>query len=214
MTGRDAHQIYNSIRLHFTTDFNAVKYNFKTRVSEASFHGSNLKYLFEKLSRTYPSIKEIINYFSSNFLEENTWPSDMKQSCYNSWQARMESLGYEFNTDCKKIVDEVEGKLTLNELINGEDTTLYDMLIANEIKIETLCLFEMLFNKRWFQINSDPLGLYKTLRDKVYKYRLILEYNSIRPTSMMAKKTFKTLTPILNCGNIQNIQRNTNKIQI
>ena len=37
MNGFEAYQLYNSLRLHFSTDYDATKYNFKSRVSPASF---------------------------------------------------------------------------------------------------------------------------------------------------------------------------------
>ena len=35
--GYQAYQIYQSLKLHFTTDYDAVKYNYKTSVKQSSF---------------------------------------------------------------------------------------------------------------------------------------------------------------------------------
>jgi hypothetical protein len=62
----------------------------------------------------------------------------------------------------------------------------------------------MMLKKRWLNLHSsqDPLGLYETLSARVYKYRMLLEFLGIQPTTKMAENAIKVLTPILNCDNI------------
>ena len=76
MNGFEAYRIYNAIRLHFNTDFNAVKYHFKTKASTpSSFEMKKERYFFEKLARTYSNQNDLIAFYTSNFLKENTWPT-------------------------------------------------------------------------------------------------------------------------------------------
>ena len=52
------------------------------------------------------------------------------------------------------------------------------------------------------QSSQDPLGVYEQLTHQVYKYRLLLEYLGIQPSTKMAENAIKVLTPILSCDNI------------
>ena len=49
----NAYSLYNSLKLHFETDYDAVKYNYKTRVNPQSFFKRRDKYFFAKLAKTY-----------------------------------------------------------------------------------------------------------------------------------------------------------------
>ena len=206
MTGFDAYRIYNAIRLHFNTDFNAIKYHFKTKASTpSSFEMKKERYFFEKLARTYPNQNDLIAFYTSNFLKENTWPTEMKDHVYKDWQGRLQSVSYLFSEDCKTILDQAENHdWNFTDLFKTRNTFLYDLYHSDIIEIETLCLFEMMLQKRWMQLQSsqDPLGVYEQLTHQVYKYRLLLEYLGIQPSTKMAENAIKVLTPILSCDNI------------
>ena len=205
MTGFEAYRIYNAIRLHFNTDYNAIKYHFKTNVSPSSFEMKKERYFFEKLARTYPNLNDLIGYYTSNFLKERSWPTEMKDNVYTDWKGRFESMAYLLSEDCKQILTESEDKnWGFTDLFKARNTFLYDLYHSDIIEIETLCLFEMMLKKRWLNLHSsqDPLGLYETLSHRVYKYRMLLEFLGIQPTTKMAENTIKVLTPILNCDNI------------
>ena len=206
MNGFDAYRIYNAIRLHFNTDFNAVKYHFKTKASTpSSFEMKKERYFFEKLARTYSNQNDLIAFYTSNFLKENTWPTEMKDHVYKDWQGRLQSVSYLFSEDCKTILDQAENHdWNFTDLFKTRNTFLYDLYHSDIIEIETLCLFEMMLQKRWMQLQSsqDPLGVYEQLTHQVYKYRLLLEYLGIQPSTKMAENAIKVLTPILSCDNI------------
>ena len=205
MTGFEAYRLYNAIRLHFNTDYNAVKYHFKTNVSPSSFEMKKERYFFEKLARTYPNLNDLIGFYTSNFLKENTWPTEMKANVYTDWKGRFESMSYLLSEDCKTIAEQAEDETWgFTDLFKARNTFLYDLYHSDIIEIETLCLFEMMLKKRWLNLHSsqDPLGLYETLSARVYKYRMLLEFLGIQPTTKMAENAIKVLTPILSCDNI------------
>jgi hypothetical protein len=202
MNGFEAYQLYNSLRLHFSTDYDATKYNFKSRVSPASFEMKKERYFYEKFASMYRKKEDLINFYTANFIEEDTWPSEMTNQNYFDWRAKMDSISYNFNNDCKKILEEaINQKLSFNDIFDG--TLLYDMLMSGIVAIETLVIFEMILKKRYPLKNiSDPLGVYMQSRDKVYKYRKIIEYNNTVSLGKMAENAIKVLTPIVPCDNI------------
>lgn len=204
MNGFQAYQIYNSLRLHFTTDFNAVKYNFKSKVNPTSFEMKKERYLFEKFARSHKP-KELLLFYTANFLKDEGWPTDMKEKNYLDLIAKLDSLSYIFKTDCQKIGDEAENKKwTFTDLFKARNTFLYDLYFSEIINIETLCLFEMMVKRRWLNLHTsqDPLGVYENLTHKVYKYKILLEYIGVKPTTKMAENAIKSLTPLASCDSI------------
>lgn len=204
MNGFQAYQFYNSLRLHFTTDFNAVKYNFKSKVNPTSFEMKKERYLFEKFARTYKP-KELLLFYAANFLKDEGWPTDMKHQNYLDTKAKLDSLSYSFQKDCKRITEEAEiKKWEFEDLFKARNTFLYDIYFADMISIETLCIFEMMLKKRWMSLHSsqDPLKVYENLTHKVYKYRILLEYIGVQPTTKMAENALKELTSLPSCDNI------------
>jgi len=203
MNGFEAYQLYNSLRLHFSTDYDATKYNFKSRVSPASFEMKKERYFYEKFASVYRKKEDLINFYTANFLNEDTWPSEMSNQNYFDWRTKMESISYVFNNNLTKILEEAtERGMRFNDLFNG--TLLYDMYMSEVLDIETLVIFEMILKKRYpLKKVNDPLGVYMQSRDKVYKYRKILEYNNTISLEKMAKNAVKVLTPLVSCDNIQ-----------
>ena len=54
----DSYKLYNALKLHFESDYDAIKYNYTTRVNASSFFKRRDKYFFAKLAKTYPKDPE------------------------------------------------------------------------------------------------------------------------------------------------------------
>lgn len=177
MDGYLAFQIYQSLKLHFTSDYDAVKYNFKTAVKRGSFEKRRDRYFFEKLSRRFKR-DELIHYFTSNMLEnQNAWIGDMSDEVYNAYCARYDKLTYMFNQDIKKLA---ESGYTFDELCSTtEDYSVNPILEAlrgREIHPETVVLLDILVNflKSLRAAVRDPMGINKDAIDVLLKYKSIV----------------------------------------
>ena len=103
MNGYLAYQIYQSLKLHFTSDYDAVKYNYKTAVKRNTFEKRRDRYFFEKLSRRF-NREQLIDYFTSNLIENpNVWIGDMSDDVYKAYIARYDKLTYMFEQDMKSL---------------------------------------------------------------------------------------------------------------
>ena len=71
----DSYKLYNALRLHFETDYDAVKYNYKSNVSPQSFFKRKDKYLFAKVAKNYGN--DLLGYYVSNFKEGVSYVGDM-----------------------------------------------------------------------------------------------------------------------------------------
>jgi len=102
-TGFAAFALYNSLKLHFTSDsYDYFKYNGKTNVSKQTFSTRKDKYHFYKLSRKY-DIEQLKDFYVANFVSGNDkWVGSMLQDGeenYTKWTKIQQSLTYNFEND-------------------------------------------------------------------------------------------------------------------
>jgi len=175
--GYQAYQIYQSLKLHFTTDYDAVKYNYKTSVKQSSFDRRRDRYFFEKLSRRFNK-EELIHYFTANLIEnQKVWIGDMSDEIYSAYVARYDKLTYMFDEDVKFLYNK---GYTFDQLCSTTQdcstNPLLEALRAHEIRLETVVLLDILVNflKRLRSIISDPLGINKEMIDMLIKYKPIM----------------------------------------
>ena len=103
MTGFQTYQIYNALKLHFTSGYDAVKYNFRTAVKQDTFERRRDRYFFEKLSRRL-SKETAIQYFTSNLIHDpSVWVGNMTDDVYNAYIARYDKLTYMLTNDMKLL---------------------------------------------------------------------------------------------------------------
>ena len=175
--GYQAYQIYQSLKLHFTTDYDAVKYNYKTSVKQSSFDRRRDRYFFEKLSRRFNK-EELIHYFTANLIEnQKVWIGDMSDEIYSDYVARYDKLTYMFDEDVKFLYNK---GYTFDQLCSTTQdcstNPLLEALRAHEIRLETVVLMDILVNflKRLRATISDPLGINKEMIDMLIKYKPIM----------------------------------------
>lgn len=61
----ESYKLYNALKLHFESSYDAVKYNFKSNVTPNSFLKRKDKYFFAKLGRKHNG--ELKDYYVANF---------------------------------------------------------------------------------------------------------------------------------------------------
>lgn len=170
MNGYQAYQIYNALRLHYTSStYNAYTYNFKTNVSINSFEKRRDKYFFHRLAKKH-DIDSIKDFYHANFIEGKKWIGDMEERCYNERQSRLESLTYRFKTDINKLSD-----YGFNELCTCREgqNELLNRLDRGDINIETVAIIDKLVNfiNPLLPLLNDPLHMKKEKAMMVMKYK-------------------------------------------
>jgi hypothetical protein len=196
MTGYQTYQIYQSLKLHFTSDYDAVKYNFKTAVRQDTFERRRDRYFFEKLSRRFTKEK-LIHYFTSNLIQNTSvWIGDMSDKIYSDYVARYDKLTYMLSQDMKLMS---EKGYSFNQLCTTSDNNttnpLLESLRTDEIQIESVVLVDIMVNflSRLKSDLSDPLGINKDLIDLLLKYRSIVLLSPL-PHSKLKEKVLNTFT--------------------
>jgi len=193
MTGYETFEIYQALKLHFTSDsYDFFKYNGKTNVSVTAFENRKDKYHFYKLSRKCTNKDDLINFVVANFVEdEKSWVGNLLMEeadiNYRKRQKVIQSLSYTFENDCKLIFEDC--KLNPNEVLmtDGDYPILLTKTLRKETQIETLCIlneilgfFPMWSKKitdtiRWPEYRKKCLKYTAFLPKDVVKYKLILK---------------------------------------
>lgn len=182
MNGYLTYQIYQSLKLHFTSDYDAVKYNFKTAVRQDTFERRRDRYFFEKLSRKYKK-ENLIHYFTSNLIQNpSAWIGDMSEKVYYEYLARHDKLSYTFTQDMKFMAN--QGYSFENICTTSEDNSnnpLLESLRTDEIHFESVILVDILVNflKPLRSHLSDPLGIHTDLINTLLKYKIIMQIKQL-----------------------------------
>lgn len=173
-TGFAAFALYNSLKLHFTSDsYDYFKYNGKTNVSKDAFLKRKDKYTFYKLSRKY-QIEELRNFYVANFLQGDKWVGDMNtadgEQVYIKWQKTQQSLTYIFENDIIYLFDKYKPKEMFE--LSGNYPNLLKELMEDNIHIETIVYMNMMmgFLKVWKKEITDDI-IWPNWELKMRKYQ-------------------------------------------
>ena len=203
ISGYEAFQIYQALKLHFTTDsYDYFKYNAKSNVSITTFENRKDKYHFYKLSRKYSNKDVLEDFIVANLVEdEKSWVGSLLQEeadlNYRKRQKVIQSLSYTFENDCILIFDDCI--LNPNDVLktDGDYPTLLIKTLRKEIQIETLCILNSIlgFIPMWTNKIND------TIRWPEYR-RKCIKYTSFLPTDVIKYKLL--LRKVLQNGVMEN----------
>ena len=196
MDGYQTYQIYQSLKLHFTTDYDAVKYNYRTAVKRDTFERRRDRYFFEKLSRKFNKEK-LIHYFTSNLIQNpGVWIGDMSDQIYNAYIARYDKLTYMLSQDMNLMSDKGYSFDQLCTTSDNNTTNAFlESLRSGEIQLESVVLVDIMVNflNRLKSDLSDPLGINKDSIDLLLKYKLIMLQSPL-PHGKLKEKVLNSFT--------------------
>ena len=143
----DAYRYYMAIKLHFETDdYDAPKYNFKTSVKPQSFWKRKDKYHFAKVGKKFNKADELVQFYVSQFTNENKWIGDMLEGDqqYADWQKKNQSLSYIFQNDINTLAGKVEN---FDDLFSVDTHPLVvKEYLSDNICLETVVILDKLTN--------------------------------------------------------------------
>ena len=207
MNGYQTYQIYQALKLHFTSDYDAVKYNYKTAIKQDTFERRKDRYFFEKLSRNY-SKEKLIHYFTANLIyDPNIWIGDMKEKIYDDYISRYDKLTYMVTQDMKVMA---EKGYTFDQICSTADNNstnpLLESIRANEIQLESVVLLDIMVNflNKLKRDLNDPLGINKDMINLLLKYKLIMLQSPL-PRAKLKEKLLNTFTNSATHSNIDSV---------
>lgn len=187
ITGYETFALYQSIKLHFSTDsYDFFKYGGKSKVSVDSFENRKDKYFFYKLSRRLQSKDELIDFLVANFVQDdNCWVGnlleDSSELTYRERQKVLQSISYTFQNDCEKLFQNIDNP---NEILQSEDgdyPKLLKMTLQKQIQIETFCILNTLLNfiPKWESRITDTIR-WPQYKRKVIKYSPFVKFDTTK----------------------------------
>ena len=187
MTPYETYQKFLAFKMHFTTNYNYVKYQGKVRANPKSFDMRPDKYQFLKLSKH----KDVEHFIIANFVDNKVqWVgdlvSDKADACYDEWIKRQQSLTYNFTSDLNKLLTLFDKNLIVE---NGQHPPLLKLYMRKEISIETLIILNDIvgFFPHWNKKIDDSF-LWPSVYTKCLKYKPFLHYDMQKYKTILKNK--------------------------
>lgn len=179
----ESYKLYNALKLHFETDYDAVKYNFKSNVSSQSFFKRRDKYFFAKIAKHYE--KDLKGYYIANFKHGVSYVGEMVNEVgeknYIEHKKTLESLTRVFQNDINKLSEQ---KMEFDDLFKSEDgqhPLIVQLWMQEEITLETVVILNSLigFVPRESKKISDTL-IWPDIKRKIEKYTPFVNFDSTK----------------------------------
>lgn len=176
----DSYKLYNALKLHFETDYDALKYNFKTNVSAKSFLNRRDKYFFAKIAKTYE--KDLKGYYVANFKNDVSYVGEMVnevgETNYIKHRKTLESLSRVFQNDINKLTEEQPEFDDLFKSEDGQHPLVIQLWMQEEISLETVVILNSIFGyiPRESEKITDTI-IWPDTRRKIVKYTPFVNYN-------------------------------------
>lgn len=178
MEAWEAYQLYLGLKLHFTSDYDFVRYGGKTSASKASFLKRNDRHFFSKVARKHgDKTKE---FFIANFVSSpKGWLGDFSEENHKSWVSYNQALTYNFLQDMHFLFGIVDDFDSIFSCQKGKHPVLLKNMLAKRVSVETMVILNGLLNyvKRWDKELHDDL-IWPDNRRLIVKYAAFLNYDS------------------------------------
>lgn len=193
--GFNAYKTYLSVRNHFNSNYDFFKYKGKLNVSQDSFLKRSDKYFFAKLERKYKG-DQLVYFFVSNFIDsEDSWSGSLvtnqSEEVFLNWLKRIESLKYNFQKDCKYLLNEMEIKnYSFNDLYDCSNShpVILKKYMGSFVTIETIVIFDKILGlfKKFDKLLNDDI-VYQKISKKAIKYSPFVSINTDEYKALMKK---------------------------
>ena len=183
--GFEAFAMYHGLKLHFSGNYDYVKYNGKTNVTKDQFTIRKDKFSFYKLSRKY-NREELFGFYVANFLKSSKlWAGDLlsedADSEFKLWLKVQESLTYIFEQDLNHLFDLVDRPDDLLKVEDGQYPLLYNQYLQDSIYLETVVILDDVLNffPMWEKKIEDDI-VFPDFLFKCKKYKPFLHYDKLK----------------------------------
>jgi len=186
----EAYKLYNSLKLHFETDYDAVKYNFKTTVKPTSFFKRKDKFFFAKIAKHHG--KHLLDYYVANFKAGVAYAGDMVNESgeknYTEYKKIKESIHRVFEIDINKLSDYDFEKLLISE--DGQHPLIIKLWMQEEIHLETVVILNSIleFIPRESKKIKDTI-IWPDQKRLIEKYTPFVKFNMDK-CKALCRKTF------------------------
>ena len=187
----ESYKLYNALKLHFETGYDAVKYNFKSNVTPQSFFKRKDKYFFAKLAKKYNG--NLRDFYISQFINEQSYVGDMMdseaESYYSTYKKIKESIHRVFSIDINNMSDINADfdKFFLSE--NGQQPYIVQLWMQEEISLETVVILNSIFG--FVQIEDSKISdtiIWPDNKRRIEKYTPFVNFDKDKCKTMLMSK--------------------------
>tara|TARA_B100001057_G_scaffold23735_3_gene21951 strand:- start:2338 stop:2922 length:585 start_codon:yes stop_codon:yes gene_type:complete len=187
----ESYKLYNALKLHFETNYDAIKYNFKSNVTPQSFFKRKDKYFFAKLSKKYNG--ELKEFYVSQFINTEKYVGDMMDSeaeqNYMKYKKIKESIHRVFSVDINRIGEENVPFDDMFKAVDGQHPLIVKLWMQEEISLETVVILNSIFGfiDRESKNISDTI-IWPDTRRLIEKYTPFVNFNTNKCKTMLVSK--------------------------
>jgi hypothetical protein len=191
--GYDAFAMFHGLKLHFTTNYDYVKYHGKISIGKDAFMLRKDKFHFYKLSRKYKK-DELFGFYIANLLHNSKcWAGDLisddADSEYKVWLKTQQSLTYLFEQDISTAFDSVDNPEELLRVVDGQYPLLYNLYLHDKVKKETVMILNnfMNFIPMWSKKIDDDI-IFPEFVKSCEKYKPFFSYDEQKMKKILRDK--------------------------
>ena len=187
----ESYKLYNALKLHFETNYDAIKYNFKSNVTPQSFFKRKDKYFFAKLAKKYNG--ELKDFYVSQFINTEKYVGDMMDSeaeqNYMKYKKIKESIHRVFSVDINRIGEENVPFDNLFKAVDGQHPLIVKLWMQEEISLETVVILNSIFGfiDRESKNISDTI-IWPDTRRLIEKYTPFVNFNVDKCKKLLTKE--------------------------
>lgn len=188
----ESYKLYNALKLHFESGYDAVKYNFKSNVTPKSFFKRKDKYFFAKLAKKHNG--NLKDYYVSNFKMGLSYVGDMMDEDgeinYREHKRIQESIHRVFSIDINRLREEDIIFDKIFESIDGQHPLIVKLWLQEEICLETVVILNAIFG--FIQRESGKISdtiIWPDTQRKIEKYTPFVNFNRNKCITLL-QKTF------------------------
>jgi len=191
----ESYQLYNALKLHFESGYDAVKYNFKSNVSPKSFFKRKDKYFFAKLAKKHNG--NLKDYYISNFKAGLSYVGDMMdeegEQNYRKHKRIQESIHRVFSIDINRLGEEDVSFNSMFQAIDGQHPLIIKLWLQEEISLETIVILNAIFGfiSRESKNISDTI-IWPDTQRKIEKYTPFVDFNRNKCIILLQKRFTNT----------------------
>jgi hypothetical protein len=185
-SGYKCYVVYLALKLHFSSPtYDFIKYSGKVSASPSSFETRRDRYQFEKLARHADPFGVMLAHLSK---DSKTWIGSISPSneIYTEFAKRNYALPYTVKNDVGNLRDSLDENLFVPA---NSHPYLLSAFMANNICLETLCVFQSLFNyvPYWDEEIQDPI-LWPQNRIRLLKMMPFLEFDKEKMRAIISER--------------------------
>lgn len=188
----ESYKLYNALKLHFESGYDAVKYNFKSNVTPKSFFKRKDKYFFAKLAKKHNG--NLKDYYVSNFKMGLSYVGDMMDEDgeinYREHKRIQESIHRVFSIDINRLREEDIIFDKIFESVDGQHPLIVKLWLQEEICLETVVILNAIFG--FIQRESGKISdtiIWPDTQRKIEKYTPFVNFDRNKCISLL-QKTF------------------------